>query len=133
MRGIVAWGCDTDDPCDLICQYRRVAKIEACFRTSKHDLRIRAHIAICHMAFCRAPLSPARIQEALDVLQISLLRETGGSRKFGLPSRATRYARAIYRALGLTWNTAPFVHTPPRKPHCTHATRKKTQTAQTSP
>ncbi len=142
LRGIVAWGCDAEDPRDLIGQYRRLAEIGACFRTNRHDLRIRpvfhwqdrrirAHIAICYMAFCcvrhlryrlaarGVPLSPARIQDAPDALQVSLLHETNGTRRFGLPSRATQDAQTIYRTLGLTWNTAPFLYTPPRKPHRT--------------
>ena len=63
LHGIQAWGLDDQDPKSLIRQYRRRWEIEACFRTHKHDLkirpvfhwkprRIRAHIAICYMAFC---------------------------------------------------------------------------------
>ena len=82
------------------------------------------------LAACGTPLSPARIQEALNALQISsLLYETNGPRTFGLPSRATQDARTIYRTLGLTWNTAPFPYTPPQKPHrITHMPRRQTQT-----
>ena len=65
LRGIVAWGCGEDDPRELVAQYRRLAEIESCFRTNKHDMkirpifhwkenRVRAHIAICYMAFCCA-------------------------------------------------------------------------------
>jgi len=64
LRGIVAWGCDAEDPRDLMGQYRRLAEIGSRFRTNRHDLRIRpvfhwqdrrirAHIAIRYMAFCR--------------------------------------------------------------------------------
>lgn len=153
LRGTVARGCDGDGPRDLIRQYRRLAGIGARFRTSRHDLRIRpvlhrrirAHIALRHMAFrrarhlryrlaaCGTPLGPARIQEAPNTLRISLLHETSGPRRFGLPSRATRDARAIHRTPGLTWNTAPFPYTPPRKPHRTaHTTRKRTRTTRTT-
>ena len=78
-----------------------------------------------------SPSGAARIQEALNALQISLIYETNGQRKFGLPSRATQDARVIDRTLGIKWNSAPFVYTPPRKPHRTksssipHTTRKK--------
>ena len=105
LRGIVAWGRDDDDPRDLVRQYRRLSEIESCFRTNKHDLairpifhwkprRIRAHIAICYMAFCCLqhlrqrlkiqghPMSPDRIRRALNDLQISILTETGGDRTF---------------------------------------------------
>lgn len=84
-----------------------------------------------------ARLSPARIQEALNALQISLLYETNGPRKFALPSRATRDARTIYRTLGLTWNTLPLHTTPettphPTTPHHTHVTEKDTDHSLTS-
>ncbi len=134
LRGIVAWGCGETDPRDLVIQYRRLAEIEACFRTNKHDLairpvfhwkerRVRAHIAICYMAFCCLQhlrqrlavqghrMSPDRIRRALNGLQISILYETKGPRKFGLPSAASADARQIYRTLGLNWNRAPFIYT----------------------
>jgi len=71
--GLSKRGCDAADPHNLIGQYRRLAEIEACFRTNKHDRRIRAHIALCYRTFCcvqhlryrlaacGTPLSPARI------------------------------------------------------------------------
>ena len=79
------------DPRDLVIQYRRLSGIEACFRTNKHDLRIRAHIAICCMAFCcllhlRHGMSPDRIRLALNEVEISALNERNGKRKFGMPS-----------------------------------------------
>ncbi len=134
LRGIVAWGCGETDPRDLVIQYRRLSEIEACFRINKHDLairpilhwkerRVRAHIAICYMAFCCLQhlrqrlavqghrMSPDRIRRALNGLQISILYETTGPRKFGLPSAASADARQIYRTLGLNWNRAPFIYT----------------------
>ena len=133
LRGIVAWGCDEADPRDLVVQYRRLSEIEACFRANKHDLRIRpvfhrkerrvrAHIAICYMAFCCLQhvrhrlaahgdrMSPDRIRRALNDLQIGILHDARRSRTFGLPSAASSDARKIYRTLGLKWNPAPFVY-----------------------
>ncbi|MCY4238540.1 MAG: hypothetical protein OXC93_09335 [Rhodospirillaceae bacterium] len=63
LRGVVAWGLDDRDPCNLVIQYRQHAEIEACFRANKHDLsirpvlhwkprRVRAHVAICYRACC---------------------------------------------------------------------------------
>ena len=132
LRGIVAWGCDDADPRDLVIQYRRLAEIEACFRVNKHDLRIRpvfhwaprrirAHVAICYMAFCCLQhlrhrlaargwrMSADRIRRALGELEISILYEKTGGRKFAMPSAPTEDARRIYRVLGLTWRRAPFV------------------------
>ena len=139
LRGIVAWGCGASDPRDLVVQYRRLSEIESCFRANKHDLkirpifhwldrRVRAHIAICYMAFCCLQhlrhrlkargqrMSPDRIRRALNELEISILYETGGKRKFGMPSGTNSDAGHIYRTLGLTWNRTPFVYAPPRKP-----------------
>lgn len=138
LRGVVAWGCDEADPRDLVIQYRRLSEIEACFRTNKHDLgirpifhwkehRVRAHVAICYMAFCCLqhvrqrlavqghPMSPDRIRRALNELQISILYTPKNAKKFALPSAASPDARQIYRTLGLNWNRATFVYTPPRK------------------
>ena len=139
LRGIVAWGCGDADPRDLVVQYRRLSEIEACFRANKHDLkirpifhwrdrRIRAHIAICYMAFCCLQhlrhrlaarghrMSPDRIRRALNELEISVLCERSGVRKFGMPSAPTEDAERIYRTLGLAWNRVPFEYAPPRKP-----------------
>ena len=114
-------------------QYRGLSEIEACFRANKHDLRIRpvfhrkerrvrAHIAICYMAFCCLQhvrhrlaahgdrMSPDRIRRALNDLQIGILHDARRSRTFGLPSAASSDARKIYRTLGLKWNPAPFVY-----------------------
>ncbi len=144
LRGIIAWGCDQTDPSELIVQYCRLSEIEACFRTNQHDLsirpifhwkprRVQAHIAICYMAFCCLQhlryrlevqgqrMSPDRMRRALNALQISILYDTKGSRRFGLPSASSTDARAIYRTLGMHWNLAPFPYTPPRKPRPTKA------------
>ncbi len=138
LQGIVAWGCDDADPCDLIIQYRKLSEIKDYFRTNKHDLsirpifhwkehRVRAHIAICYMAFCCLQhlrhrlaiqgyrMSPERIRRALNELQISILYEKSGPRKVGLPSSASADAKQIYRTLRLNWNLNPFTYTPPRK------------------
>ncbi len=138
LRGIVAWGCDDMDPLDLVIQYRRLSEIESCFRTDKHDLsirpvfhwkeqRVRAHIAVCYMAFCCLQhlrhrlairgyrMSPDRIRRALNELQTSILYEKSGQRKFGLPCASSSDAWKIYRTLGLNWNRAPFIYTQRRK------------------
>lgn len=40
LHVIMAWFCSGGDARELVVQYRRLAKIEACFRANKHDLRI---------------------------------------------------------------------------------------------
>lgn len=138
VSGIVAWGHDDADPRFLVMQYRRLWEIEACFRINKHDLRIRpifhwverrvrAHIAICYMAFCCLQhlrhrlamaghaMSPDVIRRELNALQISVLARKGTRQKYAMPSRASAKARRIYQNLGLRWNEAPFRLQPTRK------------------
>ena len=63
LHAILIHGADDLDTQDVIARYHQLWEIEACFRTNKHDLkirpiyhwtpqRVRAHIAICYMAFC---------------------------------------------------------------------------------
>ena len=131
LRGIRAWGLEDQDPQSLILQYRRPWRIGDHFRTNKHDLqvrpifhwkpqRIRAHIAICYMAFCclqhlrhqltvtGGPMSPYEIRRALNGLQFSILTQQNTRKQFAMPSKATAEARHIYHCLGLKWNETPF-------------------------
>ena len=131
IQGIVTWGVDTSDPRELVRRYRRLWEIEACFRTNKHDLRIRpiyhwkpkrvrAHIAICYMAFCCVQhvryrlrllgheMNADVIRRELNALQVSILVESSGQGQYGMPSRASSDARRIYRSVGLSWNELPF-------------------------
>ena len=120
IQGIVAWGLDTSDSRELVRRYRRLWEIEACFRTNKHDLRIRpiyhwkpkrvrAHLAICYMAFCCVQHVRYRLRllghemsadeirrELLNALQVSILVESPGHDQYGMPSRASTDARRIY-------------------------------------
>ena len=63
LHAILIHGADDLDVLDVIARYHQLWEIEACFRTNKHDLkirpiyhwtpqRVRAHIAIFCMAFC---------------------------------------------------------------------------------
>ena len=147
LRGIMAWGCDGSDPRDLVIQYRKLSEIEACFRANKRDLRIRpvfhwrprrirAHIAICYMAFCCLqhlrrrlaarghPMSPDRIRRALNELQFSVLSGKGGRGKYGLPHAAAPDAKEIYRTLGLKWTARPFVIERPDPPRAAKTAAK---------
>ena len=150
-HGLKAWGLDDQDPTSLIRQYRRRWEIEACFRTNKHDLKIRpvfhwkprrikAHMAICYMAFCclqhlrhrlairGTPMSPDQIRRALNGLQFSLLEHKTTRKQFAMPSKTTAEARQIYRCLGLKWNESPFP-----VPLRTRKTRKSSTLKSTSP
>ena len=135
LRGIVAWSCGEDDPRELVAQYRRLAEIEACFRTNKHDMkirpifhwkenRVRAHIAVCYMAFCcvqhlrvrldRAGcrMSADRIRLALNEMEICIMREKSGGKLFAYPTTASDDAKKIYSLLGLKWIAQPFIYVP---------------------
>ncbi len=119
------------DPRELLRRYRRLWEIETCFRTNRQDLRIRpiyhwkpkrvrAHIAICYMAFCCVQhvryrlrmlgheMSADVIHRELNALQVSILVEGPGHDQYGMPSRASSDARRIYRSVGLSWNELPF-------------------------
>lgn len=110
---------------ELLSRYRDLWKIEEAFRFNKHDLklrpiyhwkpdRIRAHIAICYVAF--ALLSYAKIKlkennisisfeilrEELIKAQTSILKDTTTKTVFSIPSKATALQRDIYKAFGLT-------------------------------
>ena len=137
LHSILVHGADDLDAQDVIARYHQLWEIEACFRTNKHDLkirpiyhwtpqRIRAHIAICYMAFCCLqhlrkrlnmlghPMSPARIRKELNALQISVLRRKGTGERYAMPSPVTADAKRILTCFGLTWNETPFRMPPER-------------------
>ncbi len=137
LHAITIHGKDDLAPEAAIAQYHQLWQIETCFRTNKHDLKIRpvyhwaprriqAHIALCYMAFCCLqhlrkrlqmlghPMSPARIRRELDRLQISILKRKGTSEQYAMPSPATTDAKRILRCVGLSWNEAPFRMPPQR-------------------
>ena len=131
LHAIIAWGNDHFSAQDLLNRYRQLWTIERSFRTNKHDLRIRpifhfkparirAHLAICYLAFACVqhlgyrlrqlgyPMSPEVVRRELNALQMSILWRPGTSDQYVMPSRATTEAKRIYRCLGLNWNTVPF-------------------------
>ena len=131
IRSILAHGNAHLGPEELLGHYHGLWEVEHCFRTNKHDLRVRpvfhwkpervrAHIAICYMAFCclqhlrlrlrrlGRPMSPEALRRELNALQLSVLAREGTGEKYGLPSRATAAARRIYKCVGLAWDERPF-------------------------
>lgn len=115
---------------ELLNQYRGLWQVEESFRITKHDLkvrpifhwtpeRIRAHIAICFMAFTcvrnleyRAALqykkiSPEAIRKALIGVQTSILRHINGSR-YAIPSNVPQDARKLYQIMGKKYSTTPY-------------------------
>ena len=137
LHAILIHGADDLDVLDVIARYHQLWEIEARFRTNKHDLkirpiyhwtpqRVRAHIAICYMAFCCLqhlrkrlkmlghPISPARIRKELIAVQVSILRRKGTRERYAMPSPVTTDAKRILTCVGLTWNEAPFRMPPER-------------------
>ena len=131
IHTIIAWGNDQLSTTELLHQYRQLWHIKRGFRTNKHDLRIRpifhwtsrrirAHIAICFMAYCCVqhmshrlqalghPMSPESMRRELNHLQVSILENHQDDRRFAMPSNASAQARRIYRCVNLKWSTVPF-------------------------
>ena len=114
------------DPAYILSQYRRLVKIEDCFRVNKTTLkmrpiyhfkpeRIRAHIAICYMAFTIVrqleyrvkllkKLSVASIIEELNSVQSSIYIHKITKDRYRVPGNFSNEARKIYSAIGLQRN-----------------------------
>lgn len=115
----------------VLSQYRSLWQIEECFRISKHDLkirpiyhwtpdRVRAHLAICYMAFTCVrhleylvklryiKLSPEMIRKELAHVQISFLRDQKNKKQYCVPSKVGPHAEKIYRAMDLKLSLIPF-------------------------
>ena len=110
----------------IISSYRKLVKIEDCFRVNKTTLkmrpiyhfkeeRIRAHIAICYMAFSvirqleyrvklLKKLSIASIIEELNSVQSSIFVHKLTKDKYRVPGNFSNQARSIYAAIGIKRN-----------------------------
>lgn len=138
LRAIVAQGNSSYKATELLAKYRQLWQIEHGFRVNKHDLRIRpiyhwttrrirAHLAICFMAFCCVqylcyrlksighPMSAEHIARELNSVQNVVLAHTESERKFVMPMRASEPAKRIYRCLNLTRDEKTYELTPAEK------------------
>ena len=109
---------------EIIDQYANLWVVEESFRINKHDLRIRpifhfkqnrikAHIAICFMAYTLVrhleyrirllykKLSVRRIKQLLLSVQVSLLQDTKTQRKYLFPSSYEEEVKKIYKIMGV--------------------------------
>ena len=114
---------------EVLARYAELWRIEESFRIAKTDLRIRpifhwtvprikAHIAICFMAFSlirflchrmsgrKDRLSPKRIREALLARQCTILRDQETDTRYAVYSKSTEEVKAIYKAMGMKLVTA---------------------------
>ena len=116
-------------------RYRGLWQIEESFRINKHDLkmhpifhwkpeRVRAHIAICFLAYTlarqavyrvnkqmlKAPserLSFRQLRNELLHTQSSLVIDIKEKKKYLLPSKVTVKQKKIYKVFGLTRSEVP--------------------------
>ena len=108
------------DAIELIMRYGRLWKIEESFRMNKHTLsmrpiyhfkpeRIKAHIALCYMAFTvlrhmeyrvrlTQKISPEVMIDELLNVQASLYRHMPTGRLYRMPGKFTHHASKIYKA-----------------------------------
>lgn len=118
-------------PEDILRQYHSLWQIEECFRINKHDLkirpifhwtpaRVRAHIAICYIAFVciryleyrvkmqYKKVSPEVIRKELSHVQISVLKDRKTGKRYCVPSKVGEDTRKIYHIMGMKLSTTPF-------------------------
>jgi transposase len=118
---------------EILSRYRGLWQIEAAFRVNKHDLRMRpifhwkpkrikAHIAICFLAYTIAkqatyrlglilkkPISFAELRHQLLLVQSSILRDVSTQKRYLLPSQLSQKQKRIYSAFGLKRQETPSV------------------------
>ena len=115
----------------IVTYYHSLWQIESCFRVQKHDLkirpifhwtpkRVRAHIAICFIAFCcqqylsyilklaNNSLSIEEIRKALVHIQLSVLQHQKTKCHYGIPSGISKEAKSIYKIIGIRYSRTPF-------------------------
>ena len=121
---------------ELMQSYRGLWVIEESFRVNKHDLkmrpifhwkpeRVRAHVAICFLAYALSQQAVYRIRTQSDIklslrqlrnellhAQSSLLVDTEEGKRYLLPSKSTVNQKKIYRTFGLVRNETPEEYIP---------------------
>ena len=133
LRGLIT-NIDKKDmtSCEIFDRYKGLWQVEQSFRISKHDLsfrpifhwtpeRIKAHIAICFMAFScvrylehrvkiqkSKNISPEKINRALQIRQCSIVRDTNTQKLYGIPSAFNADTRILYSTMGIPLNNTPF-------------------------
>jgi len=117
---------------EIISQYHGLWQVEESFRITKHDLRVRpvfhwsakrikAHIAICFVAFSLIRFlqyrirqktgecfSPERIREELYRIQESILKYITDNSRYVVPSKPNQDAIKIYDAMNKERHVVPF-------------------------
>lgn len=119
----------------ILSRYRGLWQIEAAFRLNKHDLkmrpifhwnekRIRAHIAICFLAYAVAKhaivklersglrVSFAKLRDELLQIEASILINLKTEKRYRLPSKLTQIQKDICKAFGIRRSETPESHPP---------------------
>ena len=130
LHGIITNATDKTAS-ELLSRYRELWQIEEAFRISKHDLkmrpifhwtenRIKAHIAICFLAFTLAkqavyrialqqePMSFEQIRNELLHAQSSVVIDLASQKKYMIPSHVTVNQKKLYQAFGLKRSQVPY-------------------------
>jgi transposase len=131
LHGVITNATDKTSS-ELLSRYRELWQIEEAFRISKHDLkmrpifhwtenRIKAHIAICFLAFTLAkqavyrialqqePMSFEQIRNELLHAQSSVVFDLASQKKYIIPSHVTVNQKKLYQAFGLKRSQVPYV------------------------
>lgn len=130
LHGVITNATDKT-PSELLSRYRELWQIEEAFRISKHDLRMRpiyhwtenrikAHIAICFLAFTLAkqavyrialqqePMSFEQIRNELLHAQSSVVIDLASKKNYIIPSHVTVNQKKLYQAFGLKRSQVPY-------------------------
>lgn len=130
LHGVISNAKDKT-PSELLSRYRELWQIEEAFRLSKHDLkmrpifhwtenRIKAHIAICFLAFTLAkqavyrialqqePMSFEQIRNELLHAQSSVVVDLASQKKYIIPSHVTVNQKKLYHVFGLKRSQVPY-------------------------
>lgn len=119
-------------PVEILSKYNDIWNVEAAFRVTKHDLKVRpvyhwkprriaAHIGICFVAYSLVKhleyrvrlqykkLSIEKIRYTLMKVQTSILFDRQKRIRYGLPSRMKKDARKIYNILDIKRRVTPYI------------------------
>ncbi|GHV60215.1 transposase [Bacteroidia bacterium] len=116
----------------ILSHYHGLWQVEESFRITKHDLRvrpvfhwsakrIRAHLAICFVAFSlirflqhriqqeiKESFSAERIREELYRVQESIIRDITGNNRYVIPSKPSQDAIKLYDVMHMKRHLVPF-------------------------
>jgi len=133
LHGVITNTEDKDmKPQEVLSHYHGLWQVEDSFRIEKHDIRVRpvfhwtakrikAHIAICFLAFALIrflqykikqktgeAFSAERIREELYRIQESVLVNTADNNKYVVPSKPSQDAVKIYESMNRKRHVVPF-------------------------